>query len=615
MSELITDKLTTRDGSNVGAIVVADIDELLLLNTNKEINTTAIVKDNNRGGVFIYDGAQSGVNNGGTIFNGWVRQYDGAVNVKWFGAVGDGTTDDTAAINAAISASLSNRIDISPTGSDAISPALTVGVVNIKVPDGIYYINGDVIVYDKVNLIGSNTILKYGTTGRLVVNQFGATIKGFTFVGTGLSGSNLPAIFIPETGDNLYTAYADDTLTTLIEDNTFKNFISVVNMNSVGSYHGLSVQIIRNRVSNCRQFSLSLKGDKVTLTGNSFTGAFKEDNIVFIVNQSGHMLVENNFFTPFGGTSAHPLECRWFDNYGSIIIKDGNRFGAELISTDTSSFLTDENVSLIYNFANYTGITGTTPNIREIDGKAFISIQSNYIDFHNSTLIRFYKIPNHVYIKDNYGFSGTKFDTSYNITTPKQALDFSNVPSTDITSAVSTIRRFVTIDVDIPSSWMYIGEERRFLGSIYQLLSSNSINDMLKFEKSFIPTTINATYAEFNIPVNLFPESFNAKVTVVGVSATDNEAKDIYEADLICTSIVNVVSLERTKALSLINIRAVNSEIATGAKSTPTLNALWWGGTGLPATTSDRYDIKLRVSNIGIAGDFTSCYCTLDLRV
>ena len=91
MSELIIDKLTTRDGSNVGAIVVADIDELLLLNTNKEINTTAIVKDNNRGGVFIYDATQSGVNNGGTIFDGWVRQYEGAVNVKWFGVSSSST--------------------------------------------------------------------------------------------------------------------------------------------------------------------------------------------------------------------------------------------------------------------------------------------------------------------------------------------------------------------------------------------------------------------------------------------------------------------------------------------------------------------------------------------
>ena len=32
----------------------------------------------------------------------WVRQYDGAVSVKWFGAVGDGTTDDGAAFAVAV---------------------------------------------------------------------------------------------------------------------------------------------------------------------------------------------------------------------------------------------------------------------------------------------------------------------------------------------------------------------------------------------------------------------------------------------------------------------------------------------------------------------------------
>ena len=61
---------------------------------------TVIVKDLNRGGTFIYDATQSAVNNGGTIFDGWVRQYSGAVNVKWFGAVGDGVTDDTFAFEA-----------------------------------------------------------------------------------------------------------------------------------------------------------------------------------------------------------------------------------------------------------------------------------------------------------------------------------------------------------------------------------------------------------------------------------------------------------------------------------------------------------------------------------
>lgn len=59
------------------------IDSLLTLYASD--GDTVIVKDINRGGIFIYDATQSDVNNGGTIFDGWVRQYSGAVNVKWFG--------------------------------------------------------------------------------------------------------------------------------------------------------------------------------------------------------------------------------------------------------------------------------------------------------------------------------------------------------------------------------------------------------------------------------------------------------------------------------------------------------------------------------------------------
>ena len=164
MSELIIDKLTTRDGSNVGAIVVADIDELLLLNTNKEINTTAIVKDSNRGGVFVYDATQSGVNNGGTIFNGWVRQYDGAVNVKWFGVSETNTASENYDIFQTI---------IRNSGDTR---------ANIIIPSGTYQL--DVFNPNNCNITGIDVTLEFtnNISKSVVMGQItNCYIKGITF--------------------------------------------------------------------------------------------------------------------------------------------------------------------------------------------------------------------------------------------------------------------------------------------------------------------------------------------------------------------------------------------------------------------------------------------------
>lgn len=136
------------------------------------------------GGFFYWDAQSNGADNGGTIIQAtgiaigrWIRvMLSSDVSVKYFGAKGNGTIDDTAAIQAAIDYALRSKI------------------ANVFMPDGRYLTSGPIHLgygngYVTVNLIGADstyacdagfpgvTILANFSNAPAIVVQGGRDIK------------------------------------------------------------------------------------------------------------------------------------------------------------------------------------------------------------------------------------------------------------------------------------------------------------------------------------------------------------------------------------------------------------------------------------------------------
>lgn len=117
------------------------------------INSTSIVQvlgyyepGDGGGGLFYWDESSIEEDNTGTIIepnlpvtNGrWIRDFSGSVNVKWFGAKGDGNTNDYASITAAITYSSANYLKLRlPASEYRINTPIDIKSLSILVGDGL----------------------------------------------------------------------------------------------------------------------------------------------------------------------------------------------------------------------------------------------------------------------------------------------------------------------------------------------------------------------------------------------------------------------------------------------------------------------------------------------
>jgi hypothetical protein len=124
------------------------------------------------GGVFYWDPNASAADDGGTIINPtghsgngrWRRSYSGPVNVRWFGAVGNGSTPDDTAFGQAISVAQTNIVSMYVNQSDANFAAELNATTSVYVPPGIYELQNTLTLWNNTALPinSTNSFRLYG---------------------------------------------------------------------------------------------------------------------------------------------------------------------------------------------------------------------------------------------------------------------------------------------------------------------------------------------------------------------------------------------------------------------------------------------------------------------
>ena len=161
---------------------VQDIATLVTVNPAVP-NQTIVVKDALRGGIFQKVTNQTSTNSGvkfasATAGYSWQRIFSGPLDVQWFGATGNGTDNDTAAIQAALTA------------------AATTKGNRVGFPPGEYLAN--IVITNPVVIEGSFGVLDTGNTNRirpwdgtvptLEVKSGGVILRNLRLYGTDRNG-------------------------------------------------------------------------------------------------------------------------------------------------------------------------------------------------------------------------------------------------------------------------------------------------------------------------------------------------------------------------------------------------------------------------------------------
>lgn len=183
------------------------------------------------------------------------------VNVKQFGAKGDGSTDDTASLQVAVDYSFAHKIDLKINGTTQYYKITMPIVINVNGDNGYWQGNANKIVGEiqgncRIVKIGDNVYISHSNTN---VNNKNAT---FICANSGVSGENGVGVYLDSISLENYSTDAMNSKTagslglwTNVSRSTYKNL-------NINAYYGIKAQTFscsyENIVFTCTEKALDL---------------------------------------------------------------------------------------------------------------------------------------------------------------------------------------------------------------------------------------------------------------------------------------------------------------------------------------------------------------------
>jgi hypothetical protein len=335
-------------GQTTPTTQVKTIDDLVALriptinNRLSALVTGRVTENDGGGGVFFYEAASAVSTNLGTVFKPaasagrWLRQYSGALNVKWFGAVGDGVTDDTVEIQNALDTLGYGEELYFPSTGDSATWYTASSALLITNPSG-KIISGDGRKASQIRQTGAGLDLFTFTQG-----SSGFTIRDLWMEGGGVARYGLNYLQVSRSqilncrfGSFTAGIFLDGAIIVNIHGCEFDgNTDGILETASVISGpNGFSV--VGNIFENQSNYGLNL----YQLTGWSFTGNTVESNLkggFWMGTAGGRGLdISGNYFEENTGSSTNAFDIYvGADSYASGTKIQANYFNGSLNDTN-----------------------------------------------------------------------------------------------------------------------------------------------------------------------------------------------------------------------------------------------------------------------------------------